>query len=119
MGERGGGGGSLARWVVSMSSSQFAVIALLVCVEVRVGVVREGGRSKGEKDGGWGVTSDAVTMSAFQSTLGSTLNNNFGFGAMVSDTNSQSFGCRGKEAEVDLQAFTAQVRKLRVRTFIF
>jgi hypothetical protein len=35
-----------------MSSSYFAVIALLVCVEVRVGVVRDGGRSKGEKDGG-------------------------------------------------------------------
>jgi len=38
---------------------------------------------------------------------------------MVSDTSSQSFGWRGKEALDDLQAFTAQVRKLRVRTFIF
>lgn len=37
---------------------------------------------------------------------------------MVSETSSQSLGCRGKLAEVDLQALTAQVRKLRVRTFI-
>lgn len=42
-----------------------------------------------------------------------------GFGAMVSDTSSHSFGCRGKLSEDDLQAFTAQVRKLRVRSFIF
>jgi hypothetical protein len=42
-----------------------------------------------------------------------------GFGAMVSDTSSQSCGCRGKLSEDDLQAFTAQVRKLRVRSFIF
>jgi hypothetical protein len=28
-------------------------------------------------------------------------------------------GCRGKLAEEDLQALTAQVRKLRVKTFIF
>jgi hypothetical protein len=27
-------------------------------------------------------------------------------------------GCSGKEVEEDLQALTAQVRKLRVRTFI-
>lgn len=38
---------------------------------------------------------------------------------MVSDTSSQSFGWRGKDAEEDLQPLTAQVRKLRVRTFIF
>jgi len=38
---------------------------------------------------------------------------------MVSDTSSQSFGCRGKEALLDLQVLTAQVRKLRVRSFIF
>lgn len=37
---------------------------------------------------------------------------------MVSDTNSHSFGWRGKESEEDLQAFTAQVRKLRVRSFM-
>jgi hypothetical protein len=42
-----------------------------------------------------------------------------GFGATVSDTSSHSFGCRGKLSEDDLQAFTAQVRKLRVRSFIF
>jgi hypothetical protein len=38
---------------------------------------------------------------------------------MVSDTSSQSLGCRGKDAEDDLQDLTAQVRKFRVRSFIF
>lgn len=38
---------------------------------------------------------------------------------MVSETSSHSLGTRGKDAVVDLQALTAQVRKLRVRTFIF
>lgn len=64
-------------------------------------------------------TSPAVTINAFQSTLGRTFNSNCAFGSMVSDTNSQSLGWRGKEVVVDLQALTAQVRKLRVRTFIF
>ena len=64
-------------------------------------------------------TSAAVITNAFQSILGSTFFRSCGFGAMLSDTNSQSLGCRGKEADVDLQALTAQVRKLRVRTFIF
>lgn len=57
-------------------------------------------------------------MSAFQSILGRTLSSNVALGAIVSDTNSHSFGWRGKEVEVLLQALTAQVRKLRVRTFI-
>jgi len=71
-------------------------------------------------DGGEGKsTSAAVTVSAAQSTLGKTLYINLGFSSMVSETSSHSFGWRGKEAEVDLQALTAQVRKLRVRTFIF
>lgn len=34
-------------------------------------------------------------------------------------TSEHSLGCRGKLALVDLQALTAQVRKLRVRSFIF
>jgi hypothetical protein len=38
--------------------------------------------------------------------------------AMVSVTNSQSLGWRGKDVECDLQAFTAQVRKFKVRSFI-
>jgi hypothetical protein len=41
-----------------------------------------------------------------------------GLGVMVSETSSQSLGWRGKDVVVDLQAFTAQVRKLRVRSFI-
>lgn len=57
-------------------------------------------------------------VSAGQSTRGNTLNSNLGFISMVSDTSSQSLGCSGKEVVVLLQALTAQVRKLRVRTFI-
>jgi hypothetical protein len=63
-------------------------------------------------------TSEAVMIRAFQSTRGRTFVINFGFGSIVSETSSQSLGWRGNEAEVDLQAFTAQVRKLSVRTFI-
>jgi len=63
-------------------------------------------------------TSEAVVLRAFQSILGNTLVINFGLGSIVSDTSSQSFGWRGNEADVVLQALTAQVRKLSVRTFI-
>jgi len=66
-----------------------------------------------------GQTSEAVVTSAFQSIRGKTLYTSCGFGAMVSETSSQSLGCRGKLAELDLQALTAQVRKLRVRSFMF
>ncbi len=64
-------------------------------------------------------TSAEVTIKAFQSILGSILTKNFGFNSMVSWTNSASFGWRGNDAVEDLQALTAQVRKLRVRIFIF
>jgi hypothetical protein len=63
-------------------------------------------------------TSTAVAASAAQSTLGRTLNSNLGLSSIVSDTSSQSLGCKGKEAVVDLHVLTAQVKKLRVRTFI-
>jgi hypothetical protein len=78
----------------------------------------KGGGGEGKGRNGRGSTSEAVVIKAFQSILGSMLYISFGFGAMVSDTSSHSFGWRGKEAEDDLQAFTAQVRKLRVRIFI-
>lgn len=39
--------------------------------------------------------------------------------SIVSSTSSQFLGCKGKLAVLDLQALTAQVRKLRVRSFIF
>ena len=42
----------------------------------------------------------------------------FGFGSIVSETSSQSLGWSGKEVEVLLQALTAHVKKLSVRTFI-
>jgi hypothetical protein len=64
-------------------------------------------------------TSETTTPKATQSTLGKTLYMSLGFNSMVSDTSSQSLGCKGKDSEEDLQAFTAQVRKLRVKTFIF
>lgn len=60
-----------------------------------------------------------MVFKAFQSIRGKTFVRSLGFGSIVSETSSQSFGWRGKEVEVVLQAFTAQVRKLRVRTFIF
>jgi hypothetical protein len=63
-------------------------------------------------------TSEAVIISAFQSTLGKTLNSNLGLISIVSETSSQSLGCSGNELELLLQVFTAHVRKLRVRTFI-
>jgi hypothetical protein len=63
-------------------------------------------------------TSLAVIVRADQSIRGRTLYSSFGLGSMVSDTSSQSLQWRGKDAEEDLQALTAQVRKLRVRSFI-
>jgi hypothetical protein len=56
--------------------------------------------------------------SASQSKRGSRLASSFAFVGRSSETSSASLGCRGKEVEDDLQALTAQVRKLRVRTFI-
>lgn len=63
-------------------------------------------------------TSDAVTIKASQSTRGSMLTSRLGLGSIESETSSHSFGWRGKEALLDLQALTAHVTKLRVRTFI-
>lgn len=65
------------------------------------------------------LTSEAVIVRAFQSMRGSRLCISFGFASMISETSSQSFGCKGKDVLVLLQAFTAQERKLRVRIFIF
>lgn len=64
------------------------------------------------------LTSTAVVRRAFQSMRGRTLVKSFGFSSIVSDTSSQSLGCRGNEVEVDLHALTAHVRKFRVRTFM-
>jgi hypothetical protein len=63
-------------------------------------------------------TSDAVVPRAGQSTRERMLNRSFGSDSSVSLTSSQSLGCKGKLADVDLQALTAQVRKLRVRIFM-
>lgn len=63
-------------------------------------------------------TAIAILPNAAQSTLGRRFVNNVGFWVMVSETSSHSLGTRGKDAVVDLQTLTAQVRKLRVRTFI-
>jgi len=64
------------------------------------------------------LTSEDVVRRAAQSILGRILSSNFGFSSMLSWTNSASLGCRGKEAEEDLHALTAQVKKLSVRIFI-
>ena len=76
----------------------------------RSGYGRKGGKRR---------TSSATVLKASHSTLGSTLIRSFGLSSISSVTSSQSFGWRGKLALEDLQAFTAQVRKLRVRSFIF
>lgn len=56
--------------------------------------------------------------SAAQSRRGSRFASSFGFVGKSSETSSASLGWSGKDAEVVLQALTAQVRKLRVKTFI-
>jgi len=76
------------------------------------------GDGRWEERGGGEFTSEAVVIRAAQSTLGRILYISAGFASIVSDTSSQSLGWRGKEAVLDLQALTAQVRKFRVRTFI-
>lgn len=73
----------------------------------------------GGESGSWGKPSSAdVVLSAFQSSLGSKLTNSSGLTSTSSEASSASFGWRGNESEEDLQVFTAQVRKLRVRSFI-
>lgn len=59
-----------------------------------------------------------VVLSAAQSRRGSTLMRNCGLSSISSCASSASLRCNGKEAEVDLQALTAQVRKFMLRTFI-
>lgn len=63
-------------------------------------------------------TSEAVMIRAFQSIRGRILKTSFGFGGSSAASSSQSLGWRGKDALLDLQAFTAQARKFSVRTFI-
>jgi hypothetical protein len=63
-------------------------------------------------------TSEAVVPRAGQSTRERMLNKSFGSDSSVSLTSSQSLGCSGKAADVDLHALTAQVRKLSVRIFM-
>jgi len=64
-------------------------------------------------------TSLEVIRSALQSMRGSTLTNSCGLISTSSLASSASFGWRGNESEADLQDLTAQVKKLRVRIFIF
>lgn len=49
---------------------------------------------------------------------GKTLINMSGFSSISSCTSSASLGCRGNELDVLLQAFAAQLTKLRLSTFI-
>lgn len=63
-------------------------------------------------------TSDVSVLSASQSSRGSMFVMKSGFNSVSIFSNSASFGWRGKAAGEDLQDFRAQVRKLRVRSFI-
>ena len=63
-------------------------------------------------------TSEAVVTRAFQSSRGRILRRSLGLGSSSAASSSHSLGWSGKEVDVLLQAFTAQERKLRVRTFI-
>lgn len=63
-------------------------------------------------------TSSLKLLIAFQSNLGNTLTRNSGFTSCSTRSSSASRGCRGKAAGSCLQALRAQVRKLRVRSFI-
>lgn len=64
-------------------------------------------------------SSEAIIHKAFQSIRGRIFNSKAVFKGISLLTSEHSLGWRGKLALVDLQAFTAQVRKLRVRSFIF
>jgi hypothetical protein len=57
-------------------------------------------------------------LKADQSSRVRMFNRSLGSLSRLSLTSSQSLGWRGKEVELDLQALTAQVRKLSVRSFI-
>jgi hypothetical protein len=63
-------------------------------------------------------TSVDVVRSAAQSMRGSTLTNSWGLISTSSLASSASLGWRGNESDEDLHVLTAQVKKLRVRTFI-
>jgi hypothetical protein len=64
------------------------------------------------------LTSEAVVLKADQSSRVRMFNRSLGSLSRLSLTSSQSLGWRGNEVELDLQALTAQVRKLSVRSFI-
>jgi hypothetical protein len=64
------------------------------------------------------LTSPHNPLSASHSTLGMMFLTNSGCSSTSTISSSTSLGWRGKAAFVDLQALRAQVRKLRVRSFI-
>jgi hypothetical protein len=66
-----------------------------------------------------GRTAFEMMIRAGQSIRGRILVRRMGLGASSAVTRVHSFGWSGKLRGLDLQAFTAQVRKLRVRIFIF
>lgn len=64
-------------------------------------------------------TSCAIPLITSQSNLGTILRMKTGFRSNSTCSSSASLGCRGKADCVCLQALRAQVRKFRVRSFIF
>ena len=70
--------------------------------------------------GGLGTrTSPAITLRSSHASRGSMFFRNARLMSDSTTSSSASRGCRGKDARAVLQDFTAQVRKLRVSSFIF
>lgn len=63
-------------------------------------------------------TSEASVLNASHSRRGRMLRMNGGFRSVSTTSSSASRGWSGKAAGLDLQALRAQVRKLRVRSFM-
>jgi hypothetical protein len=65
------------------------------------------------------LTSDDITRNSSHINLGKMFCKNNKLRSVSTISSSASRGCKGKEAGFVLQVFMAQVRKLRVRSFIF
>jgi hypothetical protein len=74
---------------------------------------------KGKGRGGDGHTSDDIIRNSSHINLGRMFCKNTKLMSVSTISSSASRGCKGKEAGFVLQVFMAQVRKLRVRSFIF
>ncbi len=109
----------LARRLEGLGVRAGALLAIILHIFVLSARRSRGYSPRGGRFGGRGCrTSRAVLERAFQSRRRIRFLISVGLISRSSETSSASFGWRGKDAEVVLQVLTAQVRKLRVRTFI-